>query len=51
MNEYLPDIVAVLGLASLTGGVFIAFGLSWALMVAGLVMITIGILAAWKRSS
>ncbi len=48
--NYLTDILCVIGLALLTTGVGAAFGWPWALMVAGLVLLIIGMAAAWRRA-
>lgn len=50
MTNYLTDILSVIGLALLTTGVWAAFGWPWALMMAGLVLLIIGMAAAWRRA-
>ncbi len=50
MANYLTDILCVIGLALLTTGVWAAFGWPWALMMAGLVLLIIGMAAAWRRA-
>lgn len=50
MAKYTTDILSVLGLGLLATGVAAAFGWPWALMVAGLVLLIIGMAAAWRRA-
>lgn len=50
MANYLTDILSVLGLLLLITGVTALFGWPWALIVAGLVLLTIGMAAAWRRA-
>jgi hypothetical protein len=47
--EYLPDALVVVGLGLLAAGAAMVFGLAWALMVVGVVLLAIGIVAAWKQ--
>lgn len=50
MKNELPDLFALVGLVSLVAGIFIMFGSGWALIIAGALMITMGMLATWRRA-
>lgn len=50
MSNYLTDIMSALGFLLLIGGVLLAFGPAWAMMLGGVLLMTVGVLAAWRRS-
>lgn len=49
--DYLADALIAIGLAALTTGVGMAFGLAYAFIVLGSVLLAIGMAAAWRRST
>ena len=48
--KYLSDIISVLGFLLLVAGVSFAFGFPYGLIIAGLVLLAVGIVSAWERS-
>lgn len=44
------DILALVGFMAFAIGVALQFGFPWALLVAGGLLLAIGLLAAWRRS-
>ena len=51
MSSFLPDILAVLGLALLGYGLFLLFGLGWCCLGTGSIMLTGGAYLATPASS
>ncbi len=46
----LVDVLALIGFAAFAMGVGLQFGLAWALLISGAVLLAIGLVAAWRRS-
>lgn len=49
MRKLLPDLFAAAGFVAMMAGVIIQFGEAWALMIGGLMLLAIGIAAAWRN--
>lgn len=49
MTKYLFDILGLIGLILLAAGIYLAFGLAWALMTAGLLLLLLALLGARGR--
>lgn len=49
MTKYLFDILGLIGLILLAAGIYLAFGLAWALMAAGLLLLLLALLGARGR--
>jgi uncharacterized membrane protein YedE/YeeE len=51
VEDYLEDIIGALGLLLASAGVFILFGLGWALIVLGAGLFGVAVLVSWKSSN
>ena len=51
MKDYVEDIAALVGLMIVSGGIWINFGLGWALMAFGAGVFGVAVLVSWKTSN
>lgn len=51
MKPDLVDILMLLGFASLFGGLYLVAGVGWALVVCGCLLLSLGFLGIWRRST
>jgi hypothetical protein len=51
MSLNLSDGMAIVGFLALIGGLAFAIGPDWAFVIGGVLLLSIGLFAAWRRSS
>lgn len=50
MSKYAEDIMGFIGLGAMSGGVYLEFGLGWALIAGGLPLVVLAILLGRSRA-